>query len=83
MNTDDIRATTLRLLTDIAPEADPALLKPDISFRDQLDIDSVDLLNFLISLHREFGVEIPERDYAKLTTLNACVVYLEQAIAGK
>jgi acyl carrier protein len=83
MNTNDIRATALRLLSNIAPEADPAALKPDISFRDQLDIDSVDLLNFLISLHKEFGVEIPERDYDKLMTVNSCVSYLEKAIAGK
>ena len=83
MNTSEIRATALRLLMNIAPEADPAQLKPDISFRDQLDIDSVDLLNFLIALHKEFGVEIPERDYGKLLTLNSCVTYLEEAIARR
>jgi len=83
MNTSDIFATTVRLLTNIAPEADPAQLKPDVSLRDQLDIDSVDLLNFLIALHKEFGVEIPERDYAKLMTLNSCVSYLEAAINRK
>ena len=82
MNTDDIRTTTVRLLTDIAPEADPAQLKPDTSFRDQLDVDSVDLLNFLIALHKEFGIEIPERDYSKLTTLNSCVAYIENALSG-
>lgn len=83
MNTDDIRETVLRLLMDIAPETDPAQLKPAVSFRDQLDIDSVDLLNFLTALHTELGVEIPERDYDKLATLNACVDYLEQAIRTK
>lgn len=83
MNTSDIFETTVRLLTNIAPEADPAQLKPDVSLRDQLDIDSVDLLNFLIALHHEFGVEIPERDYAKLMTLNSCVSYLEAAINRK
>lgn len=83
MNTSEIHATVLRLLSDIAPEADPAQLKSDISFRDQLDIDSVDLLNFLISLHKEFKVEIPERDYTKLMTLNSCTAWLENAIARK
>jgi acyl carrier protein len=80
MTTDEIRNTVLRLLTDIAPEADPARIKPDVSFRDQLDVDSMDLLKFLISLHNEFGVEIPERDYSKLATPNACVAYLTTAI---
>lgn len=80
MSTDDIRNTVLRLLTDIAPEVDPAQIKLDVSFRDQLDVDSMDLLKFLISLHTEFGVEIPERDYSKLATPNSCVAYLEAAI---
>ena len=79
MTTTEIRQTVVRLLTDIAPEADPAQLKPDVSFRDQLDIDSMDLLNFVIALHQEFGLEIPERDYPKLMTINGCVDYL----AGK
>lgn len=80
MSTDDLRNTVLRLLTDIAPEVDPAQIKLDVSFRDQLDVDSMDLLKFLISLHTEFGVEIPERDYPKLATPNSCVAYLEAAI---
>lgn len=83
MTTSDIRTAVVRLLTDIAPEADPSQLKPDISFRDQLDIDSVDLLNFFISLHKEFGVEIPERDYVKLMTVNSCAAYVETAISGR
>lgn len=80
MSTDDIRNTVLRLLTEIAPEVDPTQIKRDVSFRDQLDVDSMDLLKFLISLHTEFGVEIPERDYSKLATPNSCVAYLSAAI---
>ena len=80
MTTDDIRNTVLRLLTDIAPEVDPPHIKLDVSFRDQLDVDSMDLLKFVISLHNEFGVEIPERDYSKLATPNACVAYLAASL---
>lgn len=70
---DEIRATVLRLLGEIAPEADMTALKSDISFRDQLDIDSMDFLNFVISIHKTFGVEITEADYPKYSTLNGCV----------
>jgi acyl carrier protein len=82
MTDDDIRATVLRLLAEIAPEADPAEIDPDVNFRDQLDVDSMDLLNFLIAMHREFAVEIPERDYGKLTTVNECVTYLGERVRG-
>lgn len=83
MTTDEIRNTVLRLLTDIAPEMAPTQIKLEVNFRDQLDVDSMDLLKFLISLHTEFGVEIPERDYSKLATPNACVTYLEAALRTK
>jgi acyl carrier protein len=83
MTNDEIRSTALRLLCNIAPEADPAELKPDVSFRDQLDIDSMDLQNFVISLYKHFGVDIPERDYPKLMTLDGCVAYLSAAFAAR
>ena len=73
---DEIRQTVLHLLGEIAPEADRTALNPDISFRDQLDIDSMDFLNFVILIHKTFGVEIPEADYPKYGTLNGCVEQL-------
>ncbi|HSN04259.1 MAG TPA: acyl carrier protein [Nitrospira sp.] len=73
---DEIRQTVLRLLGEIAPEADLTALKPGVSFRDQLDIDSMDFLNFVIMIHKTFGVEIPEAEYPKYGTLNGCVEQL-------
>jgi acyl carrier protein len=74
---DDLRATIVRVLGDIAPEADLTALKPDVAFREQLDLDSMDVLNFVVGLHGALGVEIPESDYPKLATLDACVDYLQ------
>ena len=37
----------------------------------------MDFLNFVIALDEATGVEIPERDYAQLATLDGCVRYLE------
>ena len=76
MTGDELRATVLRVLGEIAPEADLAALNADVGFRDQLDFDSMDLLNFVVGLHIALGVEIPEADYPKLSTLEACVDYL-------
>ena len=75
---DEIRQTVLRLLGEIAPEADRAALKPDVGFREQLDIDSMDFLNFVILIHKTFGVEIPDADYPKYGTLNGCVEQLSK-----
>jgi acyl carrier protein len=80
MSEAEIRQTVLRVLGNIAPEADLARLNSQGRLRDQLDIDSMDFLNFVIGLHNELNVEIPERDYGQLLTLDACVNYLTSAL---
>jgi acyl carrier protein len=72
----------LRVLGEIAPEADLAALKPNVAFRDQLDLDSMDLLNVVIGLHAALGVEIPEADYSSLVTPDGCVDYLLSKLQG-
>lgn len=73
MTKEEIRSTVLRILGEFAPEADLNQLKPYVSFRDQLDIDSMDFLNFVIALDEELHVSIPEAEYAKLSSLDSCV----------
>ena len=80
MSRDEIRATVLRVLGDIAPEADLATVRPDVAFREQLDLDSMDVLNVVIGLHEALHVEIPETDYAQLATLEGCVDYLSARV---
>lgn len=76
MTQEEIKASVLRILGEIAPEADLTRLKPDVSFRDQLDIDSMDFLNFVIALDEGLDVRILESDYPKLSTLKGCVELL-------
>jgi acyl carrier protein len=76
---DNNRNVILRLLGEIAPEADLPSLQPDVSFRDQLDLDSMDFLNFVVAVHKEFKIEIPESDYPKYMTLNGCLTQLAAA----
>ena len=75
-NETGLKDTVLRVLSSIAPEVDGASLDPAKDLRDQIDIDSVDFLNFVIGLHKEFGIEIPDADVGKLTTLHGCAAYL-------
>lgn len=83
MTPEEIRTTALDCLAKIAPEADLGRIRPAVNIRQQLDIDSMDFLNFVIELHKQLQVEIPERDYPKLITLNGCVEYLAAALAAK
>ena len=70
------RSNCARVLGDIAPEADLAALRPDRALRDELDLDSMDILNAVIALHRALGIDIPEADYGHLATLDGAVEYL-------
>ena len=76
MNRDELSQRVLALLTEVAPDVDPADVIPGVAFRDQFDFDSMDTLNFAIALHRELGVEVPEADYGQLSSLEKCVAYL-------
>ena len=81
MNDARIRALALRVLTSIAPEIGEIELRDDKPLRAQIDLDSMDWLNFLLGLHRELSVDIPESDYAKLVTLADVVAYLRQRVS--
>lgn len=75
MTPDDIKQVIIEALTRIAPETDPGSIQSG-AFRDQLDLDSMDFLNFVLALHDRLGVEIPEVDYPRLYTLDDAVAYL-------
>ena len=71
-----LREAVLAALRRIAPEMSPDALQPAMPLRDQVDLDSMDWLNFLVALNDTLGIDIPETDYAKLVTLDDLLVYL-------
>lgn len=81
MTREEVRQHVLNALSEIAPEADLQTLRPNLSVRDQLDIDSMDYLNFMIALSKSLQVDVPERDYPKLASLDSCVDYLSRHLA--
>ena len=83
MTTDAVTTRVLEALVRVAPEIDPATVRPDASIRDEYDLDSMDFLNFVIGLHEAFGVDIPEADYPALATVAGCVGYLRAHGAGE
>jgi acyl carrier protein len=75
-------ANLTRLIVDelrkVAPETDPTRLAPHQPIREALEIDSFDFLNVLIGLSRATGVEVPEADYGRLTTMEAMLRYFRE-----
>jgi len=79
MNEQQLRDVVTEALTQVAPEIDAGALDPAAGLSEQLDLDSMDFLNVIVAIHEQTGIEIPERDYAKLATLDDAVAYLAAA----
>ena len=83
MNPADIEQRVLDLFLQVAPDVEPAKLRRDVPFRDQFDFDSMDTLNFAISLHETFGVDVPETEYRQLASLASAKAYVAAALERK
>ena len=77
MTRDEIRDVILDILEDIAPDEDLSDLKDDVSFRDQLELDSMDFLDIVMELRKRYRIQIPEEDYPELASMDSTCTYLE------
>lgn len=82
MDRSNLRATVIDTLRVIAPEVAEGELRDNRPLREQVDLDSMDWLNFIIGLHERLHVDIPEADYRQLVSLNAVVDYLAARLHG-
>lgn len=71
----------LEVLGGIAPEIEAGAIDDAQALRRQVDLDSMDWLNFLIGLNQGLGLRIEEADYARLGTLNELLDYAQQRLA--
>lgn len=78
----EIKAGFLAELTSVAPDIDPSTVADDDHIQDDLELDSMDVLNLVAALHVRFGVSIPEADYIRIATPALAVAYLAEQIAA-
>ncbi len=76
MNPDQVASRILEILDEVADGLDLSDVDPDVSLREQLGLDSVDFLDFVMVLRSRYGIEVPEADYPELMTLKTSVAYL-------
>jgi acyl carrier protein len=74
----DTRTAVLEIIATIAPDAELDTLGGGEDLREALDIDSMDHLNLIIAVHEKFGIDIPERDYGRLVTLDGLLAYIDK-----
>jgi acyl carrier protein len=78
---EEVRDKVLDVLAELAPEVDVRSLRGDVRLRDQLDLDSMDFLNFLVGIDEQLGIDIPEADYPRLTNLDSIYSYLRSKLS--
>jgi acyl carrier protein len=79
---EEIALAVAAVLGEIAPEVDLSQVRRDTDLRDELDIDSMDFLRFVVLVHERLGVDIPETDYPRVRSVDGCVAYLAERIGG-
>jgi acyl carrier protein len=73
---DEAMAVLAAALGDVAPDVAVSDIDPRKLLQEETDIDSVDFINLVEAIHDRCGIEIPERDYAELATVEGIVDYL-------
>jgi acyl carrier protein len=77
MTPPEIRDEILDILSEITPDEDLSGLEDEKSFREQLELDSMDFLDIVMELRKRHRVQIPEDEYGNLASMASTVSYLE------
>jgi acyl carrier protein len=78
----EIREAVEQALHRVAPEADLRAIAGSADLREEIDLDSMDVLNFFVALHDKLNVDIAESEYGRMTTMDGCVTTLRAKLAA-
>jgi acyl carrier protein len=59
---------------------EPEQVTPDASFVDDLNADSLDLVELIMAFEEEYGMEIPDEDAEKIQTVGAAWDYVQEKL---
>ena len=71
-----IRKSLIDIMQAISPDNDYSSIKDDAPLREQFDLDSMDFLDIVLELRRQYSIDVPESDYEHLQTMNSSITYL-------
>jgi acyl carrier protein len=58
--------------------ADESKINPEARFREDLEADSLDLVELIMAFEDKFGAEISDEDAQKITTIGEAVKYIDE-----
>ncbi|MDQ6649995.1 MAG: acyl carrier protein [Actinomycetota bacterium] len=78
MTEQEIQTGLAEILNEVAGVSADAVV-PGASFTDDLDVDSLSMVEVVVAAEERFGVSIPDDDVAGLTTVGDAVAYIAKA----
>jgi acyl carrier protein len=73
---EDVKAIIVEVLG-----VDPEKVTPEASFREDLEADSLDLVELIMAFEDKFGGEISDEEAQKITTVGEALAYIEERMA--
>ena len=73
----DVLAGLAEILNEIAG-TDSAAVVPTAAFKDDLEIDSLTMVEIVVAAEEKFGIRIPDTDVEGLVTVGDAVAYIEK-----
>lgn len=71
----EIQEKVIKIVSE-ATKVDPTNIKAETNFIDDLNLDSLDMVEMMMKMEEEFGVEIPEDKTEDLKTINDVTNFL-------
>lgn len=81
MSPEELRAIFIEQLVSVAPDLEPDAIGDDDHLQDDLELDSMDVLNLMSALQKKLGVAVPEADLPQVATPAKAVQYFGQAMS--
>jgi acyl carrier protein len=78
MSNDEIQSGLAEILQEVAG-VDPAVVSPDKTFLDDLDVDSLSMVEVVVAAEEKFNIRIPDDDVKELRTVGDAVAYITRA----
>ena len=75
----DIQSRVTKIIVDKLG-VDASAVKPEADFSNDLGADSLDKVEFIRDVEKEFGISIPDEEAEKLQTVGGAIAYLEKNI---
>jgi acyl carrier protein len=70
------------MLESLEMDIDSDKIVPDARFREDLELDSLDLVELIMEFEKEFGSEISDEEAQRIETVGQAIEYLDARMAG-